>query len=345
MDQAAHDESLPGPGERGRDLERRVADYFSVHGYEVRRNVLLVGRSGARHEVDVLAERTDPAVSVSVVVECKARTDAITTEPVARLDWMARDLTLDKAVLVCPGGISPAAAESARDLGIEVWGGAEVGARLGAVTAGPPTVAPAGLAWPVVMDTASAGRIVNRESGGLLGLGREHVSAEGPCWLGWHALELSEPVREGRLRPRLRTRRHWLLYDTLEGGLVRPAADDPADQLEQRPLEGARLPLVMTAERVVGSIRQAAARRDEVVSESARRRHEQRLERLGIARDAEAPRVERRRLAWQPLWLAVLEGRGGRRIVAVDLSLGRRDDEVEELLTGQISTVEAALAA
>ena len=101
----------------------------------------------------------------------------------------------------------------------------------------------------------------------------------------------------------------------------------------------------MTAERVVGSIRQAAARRDEVVSASARRRHEQKLEQLGIAGDAEAPRVERRRLAWQPLWLAVLEGRGGRRTVAVDLSLGRRDDEVEELLTGQISTVEAAVVA
>lgn len=345
MDQAAHDDSAPGPGERGRELERRVADYFAVHGYEVRRNVLLEGRSGARHEVDVLAERTDPAVSVSVVVECKARTDAVTTEPVARLDWVARDLALDKALLVCPGGISPAAAESARDLGIEVWGREEVGARLGAAPAAPRSAAPAGLAWPVLMTTAVAGRIVSRESSGLLGLGREHVSAEGHCWLGWHALELSEPVREGRLRPRLRTRRRWMLYDTLEGHLVRPAADDPADELDRCPLDGARLPVAMTAERVVGSIRQAAARRDEVVSESARRRHEERLEELGVDGDAEAPRIERRRLAWQPLWLAVLEGRGGRRVVAVDLSLGRRDDEIEELLTGQISTVEAALTA
>jgi hypothetical protein len=169
-------------------LERRVADYFAVHGYEVRRNTILVGRSGARHEIDVLAERTDPAVSVSVAVECKAWSDAVATEPVARLDWVARDLALDKAVMVCPGGITPAAVESARDLGVEVWGPEEVAARLGAAIPEPRSTAPEGLAWPPAIEGAAARRIVNRESGGMLGLGRERVEREGRCWLGWNAL-------------------------------------------------------------------------------------------------------------------------------------------------------------
>lgn len=344
MDQAAReDDSPPGPGERGRELERRVADYFAVHGYEVRRNAILAGRSGARHEIDVLAERTDAAITVSVAVECKARSEAVATEPVARLDWVVRDLGLDKAVMVCPGGITPAAAESARDLGIEIWDRELVAGRLGAGPLERVASGPRGLAWPPALDEAAARRIVRREGAGLLGLGREVVVNEGVTWLAWNALELSEPAREGLLRPRLRTRRRWVLYDGLAARLVRESDDEPAAELERRPLDGPRLPIATTAEWIAGAIRQAATRRDEVVSEGARRRHQERLEQLGVPPDAEAPRVERRQLVWQPLWLALLDGRRGRRIVAVDLSTGRRDEHVEELLTENLGVVEGAL--
>ena len=343
MDHATDHDTAPGPAERGRELERAVADYFAVHGYAVRRNAILVGRSGARHEIDVLAERTDPVVRVTVAVECKAHAGAVATEPIARLDWMVRDVALDKALIVCPGGITPAATESARDLGIEVWGPGEVDARLDLGARAPGPQGPRGRAWRATMDGAAAHRAVNRESGGLFGLGRERVTAEGACWLGWHALEVSEPVRAGLLRPRLRAHGRWLLYDCLEGRIVRSLEDDPAEELDHHELAGARLPIVTTAERIEGAIRAAARRRDEVVSAAARRRHERRLEELGLPAEAASPRVEGRRLVWQPLWLALLESRAGRRAVAVDLAAGRRDPELEELLTGRAADVEAAL--
>jgi hypothetical protein len=43
-----------------------------MSGYETRRNVILEGRSGGRHEIDVMATKSDGVSTFKVFVECKA---------------------------------------------------------------------------------------------------------------------------------------------------------------------------------------------------------------------------------------------------------------------------------
>ena len=45
--------------DKGSELKRRIAAYLRTHDYDVATNVVREGRSGARHELDVVAKKTD----------------------------------------------------------------------------------------------------------------------------------------------------------------------------------------------------------------------------------------------------------------------------------------------
>ena len=72
--------------EKGRVLESQVAKYFLFNSYQAQLNVILEGRSGGRHECDVLAEKSDGIMTYRVVVECKAWDTPIEKDVVAKLD-------------------------------------------------------------------------------------------------------------------------------------------------------------------------------------------------------------------------------------------------------------------
>ncbi len=86
-----------GAGDRGRmragrELEQAIADYFAAKGYAVATNVFREGRSGGRHELDVLAERLDDVVPIRVLVECKDWRQPIDKDVVSKADYVMRDL-------------------------------------------------------------------------------------------------------------------------------------------------------------------------------------------------------------------------------------------------------------
>lgn len=58
--------------QKGAELEQRISAVMSANGYSTRTNVFLGGRSGARHEIDVIGSKSDGLTTLSVAVECKA---------------------------------------------------------------------------------------------------------------------------------------------------------------------------------------------------------------------------------------------------------------------------------
>lgn len=71
--------------QRGRALEQQVAAYFASHGYHVETDRVLVGRSGGRHEIDVLGDKSDALTSFRVAVEYKAWNSPIEKDVVSKL--------------------------------------------------------------------------------------------------------------------------------------------------------------------------------------------------------------------------------------------------------------------
>lgn len=333
---------------RGRRLEDEAAEFFLRHGYEVARNRVLVGRSGAGHEVDVVAERGDELTTLRIAVECKAWAGPVPKEVVAKLDFIVRDIGFDRGVVVCPAGATHGARAAATELGVEIWGPRELRGRLSApgLAAPAPSAGEAAAGYPARIDPEGAARRLERAARGPLGLGREAILAIGRLWLPWHALQLAITAREPRGRRRVRTRHTWNLYDGLAAELVH--ADAGGDRIEGAApivLEPAALAVGALPEGIADRIERAFAGLGELATETARARRIDRLAELAVPYPVEHVAVERIALIYQPFDVALLAGSGGQRVIALEAVAGRRDAMIEDLLTGHVGAVARALGA
>ena len=132
----------PSAAEKGSDLERRIARFFAENGYRTVSNQKLVGRSGGRHEIDVLAERSDGVTSVRIAVECKAWQAPIDKTVIAKAAYVCADLGINKVIVVSLHGWQVGAERAAADQGIELWGPTELEQRLGRIPAALATQGP-----------------------------------------------------------------------------------------------------------------------------------------------------------------------------------------------------------
>ncbi|HZD64495.1 MAG TPA: restriction endonuclease [Acidimicrobiales bacterium] len=330
---------MTGVLDRGRELEEQVAAYFGEHGYRVGRNVVAEGRSGARHEVDVLAEVADALTTYRVAVECKAWQEPVDQDVVSKLSWVVADLGLHKGIVVAPGGVTSGAGQAATRLGIEVWGQEEVALRLAGARPGRGGQAVLGLA-PLI-GPARAARAVNRSRARRFGLSGEVVVASTLVWLPTWELRLALARSEGRVRRRRMVTTVWHAYEALTGALLeRRDTPVPALDLEVTgPVLGARV----GEAQVVAAIRRAMGRLAEVTTEAAVARHAATLAGLGVDEGVEHVEVEAARLVHLPTHLALLRRRGAQRVVAVDARSATRSEVLGTAATTLIGVVAAAL--
>jgi hypothetical protein len=112
--------------ERGAELERIVADYLERQGYVVTLNATLTGRSGATHEIDVLAEKADAVTTFRMAVECKARNQPIEKDVVYKLAGVMADVGIAKGVIASLAGARVGAEIVAKQHAIDLWGPKEL---------------------------------------------------------------------------------------------------------------------------------------------------------------------------------------------------------------------------
>jgi hypothetical protein len=328
---------------RGADLERRIEQYLTLHGYACRRNAIVEGRSGGRHEVDVLAERSDGVTAYRLAVECKAQNLPVDKDVVAKLAYVVHDLGLHKGIVASLGGSRIGAEQSAAELGIELWGPAELAVRLGQVAlaelAASPT-GPIGDGLPMLCSSQAAERLVRRERRGRIGVGRERIEWIKPVWVPHHLLVVAVTEPALRRRGDLQATWRWNLYEAVTGTFIRSLAAPPG--AVEADLYPALLPAV-PAGKVASAVSRAVQRRDEVVTPAAQERYADKLEALGLPGGAVTIAVEDMRVLHCPFHLALLQSRRGARLVAVDGHFGELSS-LGTVLTGVIGAVLRSLA-
>ncbi|MGH9132402.1 MAG: restriction endonuclease, partial [Ilumatobacteraceae bacterium] len=211
---------------KGADLEQRVAAFLRDAGYDVRTNVVLEGRSGARHEIDVLAEKSDGFTSFRLAVECKAWEHPVEKDVVAKLAHVLGDVGLHKGIVASKGGYRSGAAIAAEQLGIEIWGAEELAQHLGGygfASLGSDRSRISAVGFPFELAEAAARRRVESEARGRLGIGAEEIAWFSPVWVPAAMMRIALSRPEGRIKKVLQTRRIWNIYDLLTGGLLSSA--------------------------------------------------------------------------------------------------------------------------
>jgi hypothetical protein len=331
--------------EKGRRLEAEVAEALAAGGYAARRNVVRTGRSGARHEIDVYAEKGDGLTTFSLVVECKAWDRPIDKQVLAKAAFVGADVGADKTIVVALSGATDGAGLSASELGVEVWGPDELERRLGRARLAGLGAARSGataLGFAVTVAPERAARLAERRRGkGVLGLGAEEVVWFDLLWLPCLLLTLGCTREQGRLHRRARHSSVYNLYEVLGGRLVASYADDPC------PGE-----VVVGANRLPARVRPAALRREiettfdhwrAVPREAARRRWDLAAEELGLPLPADALTVDDAVACHLPVYAAVLRQGAARRVVAIDATTGEVDDRLSAALTAALGSLADAL--
>lgn len=338
---------MTGSAGRAHQLEECIGDHFATHGYVVRRNAYLDGRSGGRHEIDVLAEKSDGLTTFRLAVECKAWESPIEKDVVSKLSYVLADLGLNKGIIVALHGWRAGAEQAAVELGIDLWGPAELDRQLGGAVArqldvGSPARLASGYQFAASEDRAlSRARLQGK---GRLGLRTvEQLTWFGPAWVPVYLVDLSVTsmaVRRGR--ERFLTRRVTNMYEAVSGTFLGAASPANGDLVEVDLTGGAVRPGVRDT-KVASEIRRGFERWSEVQQDAAKLRHAAALEALGVELPCRGVTVDECTLVYAPTYIGWLRAGDHERIVAISGTSGALSEQLSEVLTSSISHVRASL--
>jgi hypothetical protein len=205
--------------QRGTTFELQLRRLFEVHGYRAMHNVRLTGRSGAEHQIDVLAELPLPLQTVRLIVEAKAYEQPVDKDALLKLTQIVDDLGADRGVLATTSYFTPGALKMAAGRNVDLWDRDHVSRLLGEAALGladdgadEPAAAvatsDAGLlgviprvSLPEARATVEDG-VARRRKGGLLGVGKvnEELAEIALVYATFYELTLDAPVYEEERR-------------------------------------------------------------------------------------------------------------------------------------------------
>lgn len=329
--------------EKGHDLEAQIEQYFTAHGYETARNLMLEGRSGGRHEIDVLVKKSDGITEFSAFVECKAWNHPIEKDIVSKVNYVVRDLGLSKGIIVSLEGWRVGAEQAAKELGIDLWDGYELEKRLGQVLVaelrGAGRRRRARGLLPVV-EATQAESILNRQRSGVFG--KEEMPWLGLVWLPLYLVELQLSNTEKRLFGRDHVKSTCILnaYEGFAGQWLATLVDDPAlQEVESEDI----IPAKVSDRKIATAIARECAHLQKLVSPNAIQRQQEKVRALGVPLPCRTVVVNSvTPVAW-PYFVAFLQRKDKERIVAVNAVAANVSTAMSRVLTENVTYLREAL--
>jgi hypothetical protein len=119
--------------EKGLALELKLTELFKKMGYDSIHNIKKVGRSGAEHQIDVLAEYRCPLHTSKVIVEAKSYDKPIDKDRIMKLIQIVDDLGADRGIIVTTSYFTPEAIKTASGHNVELWSREQLAKLLGEI--------------------------------------------------------------------------------------------------------------------------------------------------------------------------------------------------------------------
>lgn len=195
--------------EKGTSLEADIAELFRRSGYAVEHNARIKGRSGAAHQIDVLASYDAPFHKSTVLIEAKNHRSNIDKDTVMKLAAIRDDLSAGHAILATTSGFTPGALKTASVHGnLDLWDGQKTAALLGGMRSGEgdgpggraESAFPLAVPARVGADEARAafeGMLAKRARGGFMGRGKiaGRMAGMETVWRRYYDIDLDAEVR------------------------------------------------------------------------------------------------------------------------------------------------------
>jgi hypothetical protein len=329
--------------EKGRELEEKIEKYFQLHGYQTKRNVVLEGKSGGKHEIDILTEKSDVVTTVKIMVECKAWDKPIEKDVISKVGYVLQDLGLNKAIIVSLKGWRIGAEKAAKELGIELWGRDEIENKLGKVALAELETIEfkrVSVGFSAKIDETEAISSIEECTKGFLKFGKEEVKECKLVWVPFYLFEISHTKSEGLVFRKLVTKKIWNLYEALEGRWFLTFEEEP--KLEEIKITYSLQPQIKDV-KIKKPILEAFKKLSEVITSRAIARYASRLRKFGIPLPAANISFDKVTEIYYPFYLGFLQKGEKERIVAVDGVMGEVSNIISEVLTRNLSYILASI--
>ena len=306
-------------------------------------NVFREGKSGARHELDVVATKSDGLTTFTMVVECKAWESPIDKDIVYKLAGELSELGAAKGVIATLSGWTVQASQAAAQSSIDLWGPDELTSMMGDLSMhdlhrGSAPLVASGLPFTISNQTAFVP--ISRLAKGTLGIGKEEVLWYGPLWFPAWNMQLGITRGEGFMKRIPRISQVWNGYEALTSTCV--YRRDAKPSFVDVDLSEGHVEPAMKSTEVQKFLNASISKWRQVTSKEARSRHAATLTRLGIDVPIRALVVESCDLVYLPLWVAILSKRGQERVIAIDGTTGQERERVGLALTKNAQRVRKA---
>lgn len=332
---------------KGARLEKQIASYFRLNGYEAELNVKLEGKSGGTHEIDVLVRKTDGITEFTLAVECKAWSAPIEKDVVSKLSMIIADTGINKGIIVSLQGWRSGAEKAAQQERIELWGPDELTQHLGSVALAELNGSQANrysvlAAQDVAVAEQDLRKALEGQSRGMFGVSREEVVWAHLAWVPFHLVELhySTVVKEFLRKPTTKVTPVWSLYNALDDHhFLTETVQPPCPEVKADVV----IPAKTKAKPLGVSLVTTLKKYQEVTTESAKSRYRQRLSDLGIPDTLVNLAVEKTTTVHVPFFVGLLQRRGTERLIAISANNGKFDAGVSESLTENMAFVRKAV--
>jgi hypothetical protein len=320
----------------GRNLEQQVAGYFGRNGYRTATNLKKPGRSGATHEIDVLATKADVAGTIQVVIECKAWRRRIEKDVVYKLHSIMQDLGLSKGIIVATGGLTSGARLAAQECHIEFWEADQIRHLLGeAALAGIPLGTPdQGLGWEPTITPEEASPRVDKARRSF-GPGKEEIATIDLTWVPAIEFQLAiNRTQPGLLRDKDVILRRWNIYEELTGRLLgereEPRSFTPVE------MTGAVLRRQRTPAQISGDMRRILAKHANARSDEATANRQRAYNDVGLPGSTTDFVIEAEPEVYLPFYVGSLRRKNSERLIAIHGQHGRRIESLERAFAGEV---------
>ena len=119
--------------EKGLALELKLVELFRKKGYDVIHDAKRMGRSGAEHQIDLLAEYRCPLHVSTVVVEAKSYDSPINKDRIMKLVQIVDDIGADRGIIVTTSYFTPEAITISNGHNVELWNREQLAKFLGEI--------------------------------------------------------------------------------------------------------------------------------------------------------------------------------------------------------------------
>ena len=317
--------------EKGHRFEEEIEKYFQLNGYETQRNVVIEGNSGAKHEIDVLAEKSDPVTSLKVMVECKAWDKPVEKDVVSKTHYVLNDIGAHKAIIVSLQGYRIGAKTAAEKLGVEIWGREELKNRLGSVQIAKLEQAEfkkISVGFRPRITIQEAERIV--EASRSKRFGKEEYMFTKLVYVPFYLIDYSYPTRIGILSSKEASKRARVLCDAIDGNNYQPHPSDRHATITPREVE-------ITAPTIAAKIKgtklqkEVEKARDEYAKYVTRSAKEKRIRRIEkIMGSVRTPKINIDKITeiYYPFYAGLLKKDELNIWIAVDAVTGKKSKEM-----------------